>query len=33
MHLVELPGAVVEILKRMKGESLMSEADKNANLE
>jgi succinyl-CoA synthetase alpha subunit len=26
----ELPGAVVEILKKMKGESLMSEADKNA---
>ncbi len=26
----ELPGAVVEILKRMKGQSLMSEADKNA---
>src|SRR5438067_13355085 len=26
----ELPDAVVEILKKMKGESLMSEADKNA---
>jgi succinyl-CoA synthetase alpha subunit len=26
----ELPGAVVEILKKMKGESLMSEADKKA---
>jgi succinyl-CoA synthetase alpha subunit len=26
----ELPAAVVEILKKMKGESLMSEADKNA---
>jgi succinyl-CoA synthetase alpha subunit len=26
----ELPGAVVEILKRTKGQSLMSEADKNA---
>ena len=26
----ELPGAVVEILTRMKGQSLMSEADKNA---
>ena len=26
----ELPGAVVEILKKTKGESLMSEADKNA---
>src|SRR5438477_448179 len=26
----ELPGAVVEILKRMKGQSLMSEADRNA---
>ena len=26
----ELPGAVVEILKQMKGQSLMSEADKNA---
>ena len=26
----ELPNAVVEILKKMKGESLMSEADKNA---
>src|SRR4030095_16781191 len=26
----ELPGAVVEILKRMNGQSLMSEADKNA---
>ncbi len=26
----ELPNAVVEILKRMKGESLMSEADRNA---
>src|SRR5713101_7147575 len=26
----ELPGAVVEILQRMKGQSLMSEADKNA---
>jgi len=26
----ELPDAVVEILKRMKGQSLMSEADKNA---
>ena len=26
----ELPGAVVEILKRMKGQSLMSETDKNA---
>src|SRR3954469_10291911 len=26
----ELPGAVVEILKRMKGQSLMSESDKNA---
>src|SRR5207253_1192727 len=26
----ELPQAVVDILKRMKGESLMSEADKNA---
>src|SRR5437867_3802501 len=26
----ELPNAVVEIFKRMKGESLMSEADKNA---
>ena len=26
----ELPGAVVGILKRMKGQSLMSEADKNA---
>jgi succinyl-CoA synthetase alpha subunit len=26
----ELPGAVLEILKKMKGESLMSEADKNA---
>src|SRR5205807_6960196 len=26
----ELPGAVVEILKEMKGQSLMSEADKNA---
>src|SRR5437773_1616019 len=26
----ELPGAVVEILKRMKGQSLMTEADKNA---
>ena len=26
----ELPAAVVEILKRMKGESLMSETDKNA---
>jgi succinyl-CoA synthetase alpha subunit len=26
----ELPSAVVEILKRMKGQSLMSEADKNA---
>ena len=26
----ELPGAVVEILKRMKGQSLMSEADKKA---
>ena len=26
----ELPGAVVEILKAMKGQSLMSEADKNA---
>jgi succinyl-CoA synthetase alpha subunit len=26
----ELPGGVVEILKRMKGQSLMSEADKNA---
>src|SRR5438067_3403125 len=26
----ELPAAVVEILKRMKGQSLMSEADKNA---
>src|SRR5215467_12749263 len=26
----EVPGAVVQILKKMKGESLMSEADKNA---
>src|SRR5207244_4979180 len=26
----ELPGAVVEILKRMKGQSLMSDAAKNA---
>src|SRR5256885_1551366 len=26
----ELPGAVVEILKQMKGQSLMSDADKNA---
>src|SRR5205823_11999134 len=26
----ELPGAVVEVLKRMKGQSLMSDADKNA---
>jgi succinyl-CoA synthetase alpha subunit len=26
----ELPGAVVEIIKKMKGESLMSESDKNA---
>src|SRR5437879_12195619 len=26
----ELPGAVVEILKRMKGQSLMSDADKKA---
>src|SRR5207253_4200623 len=26
----ELPGAVVEILKRLKGQSLMSETDKNA---
>jgi succinyl-CoA synthetase alpha subunit len=26
----ELPGAVVDILKKMKGQSLMSEADKNA---
>src|SRR2546425_7635233 len=26
----ELPGAVVKILKKLKGESLMSEADKNA---
>jgi hypothetical protein len=26
----ELPGAVVEILKKMKGESLMSEADNKA---
>src|SRR5207237_6662447 len=26
----ELPNAVVEILKRMKGQSLMSETDKNA---
>src|SRR5438270_4181347 len=26
----ELPSAVVELLKRMKGQSLMSEADKNA---
>jgi succinyl-CoA synthetase alpha subunit len=26
----DLPGAVVEILKRMKGESLMSDVDKNA---
>ena len=26
----ELPGAVVEILKRMNGQSLMSETDKNA---
>jgi citrate synthase len=26
----ELPGAVVDVLKRMKGQSLMSDADKNA---